>query len=42
MKCLNCAKNLSCGCKKRKASDGKSCCTSCLKSYETKLSTIKK
>ncbi len=40
-KCLNCNKNLSCGCKKRTASDGKSCCSDCLSSYEAGLKKLK-
>lgn len=35
--CPNCKKSLSCGCQKRKASDGKPVCTNCVKSYESKL-----
>lgn len=38
-KCANCGKALSCGCKRRNASNGKSCCTSCVSAYEK---TIKK
>ena len=37
MKCSNCNSRLSCGCQKRTASDGKSCCTSCISAYEQKL-----
>ena len=36
-KCGNCGKALNCGCKKRKASDGKSCCAACVKQYEASL-----
>ena len=36
-KCSNCNKNLSCGCQKRKASDGKAVCTNCVNSYEASL-----
>jgi hypothetical protein len=32
--CSNCKKNLSCGCQKRVASDGKSACSSCIGKYE--------
>lgn len=39
-KCLNCNKSLSCGCKKRTASDGKSCCSDCLSTYEAGLKNI--
>jgi hypothetical protein len=35
--CSNCKKTLSCGCQKRKASDGKSVCSNCLTSYEATL-----
>jgi len=35
--CSNCKSNLSCGCQKRTASDGKSVCTKCQTSYEAKL-----
>jgi hypothetical protein len=37
MKCNNCGKNLSCGCKKRVAKDGTSCCSSCVTVYNNKL-----
>lgn len=33
-KCGNCGKSLSCGCQKRKASDGASVCSSCVANYE--------
>ena len=35
--CGNCRNKLSCGCKTRKASDGKSCCVSCVTNYERQL-----
>jgi uncharacterized protein YbaR (Trm112 family) len=35
--CPNCKANLSCGCQKRKASDGTQVCTTCIGSYEAKL-----
>ena len=35
--CLNCKKSLSCGCQKRKASNGTSVCSSCITTYESKL-----
>jgi len=38
-KCGNCKATLGCSCKKRTASDGKSCCANCLSAYEK---TIKK
>lgn len=37
MKCQNCGKKLSCGCKKRTAEDGKSCCSSCVQTYNAAL-----
>ena len=40
--CTNCKRNLSCGCQKKTASDGKSCCANCIKQYETNLKNIKK
>ncbi len=36
-KCTNCGKALGCSCKRRKASDGKSCCAACVKAYEAKI-----
>lgn len=39
--CLNCRKNLSCGCQKRTASDGKSVCSTCITSYEVRAKKIK-
>lgn len=36
--CPNCNKKLSCGCQKRKASNGKMVCVNCLGSYEKKTS----
>lgn len=35
--CSNCKTNMSCGCQKRSASDGKSVCSKCLASYEASL-----
>jgi hypothetical protein len=37
MICENCNTQLSCGCQKKTASDGKIVCSSCLKAYEDKL-----
>lgn len=37
MNCPNCNSQLSCGCQKRKASDGKEVCTNCLPFYEANL-----
>jgi hypothetical protein len=35
--CLNCKKNLSCGCQKKTSSDGKSVCATCITQYEINL-----
>lgn len=32
--CNNCRTKLGCSCKRRTASDGKSCCATCLPGYE--------
>mgnify|MGYP003351488960 CR=1 FL=1 len=37
--CLNCRRKLSCGCQKRTASDGTSACSSCIASYNAKLTS---
>jgi hypothetical protein len=37
--CSNCKKNLSCGCQKKKASDGVSVCNNCIGTYEAKKSS---
>jgi hypothetical protein len=42
MKCQNCGKKLNCGCKKRTANDGKSCCSSCVTTYNNQLATSEK
>ena len=42
MNCPNCQSQLSCGCQKRKASDGKEVCTSCLTFYEASLGNTPK
>lgn len=39
--CSNCKKNLSCGCQKKKASDGTSVCASCITSYEAQTNKNK-
>lgn len=39
--CSNCNRHLSCGCQKRKASDGKSVCASCAANYELKLKQVR-
>jgi hypothetical protein len=36
-KCNNCGKTLSCGCKKRTAKDGKSCCQDCVNTYNAAI-----
>jgi len=35
--CGNCGIQLSCGCQRRDASDGKSCCDQCINVYETSI-----
>lgn len=37
--CNNCHIQLGCGCQRRNASDGKSCCEECIEAYERKLKT---
>ena len=39
--CVNCGDHLSCGCQRRDASDGKSCCENCIAAYEAKLQQVK-
>jgi len=41
MNCNNCGARMSCGCQKRRASDGTSCCSTCLSFYEKKLKAEK-
>lgn len=41
MTCPNCKKTLTCGCQKKKASDGKDVCVNCISAYENSLSTLK-
>lgn len=41
MNCNNCGARMSCGCQKRRASDGTSCCSTCLPFYEKKLKADK-
>tara|TARA_R100001460_G_scaffold82449_1_gene123429 strand:+ start:538 stop:681 length:144 start_codon:yes stop_codon:yes gene_type:complete len=36
-KCTNCGRRLSCGCQRRKASNGIQVCSSCITAYEAKL-----
>lgn len=40
-KCSNCGTKLGCSCKKRTASDGRSCCANCISKYEQSLQKIK-
>jgi hypothetical protein len=35
--CGNCGVQLSCGCQRRDASDGKSCCDQCISAYELSI-----
>jgi len=35
--CPNCNAQLSCGCQKRTASNGTTCCENCIKTYEANL-----
>lgn len=35
--CPNCKRKLSCGCQKKKASNGSIVCSSCITSYEKKV-----
>lgn len=37
--CQNCKKNLSCGCQRKTASDGKQVCSYCINAYERSKST---
>lgn len=37
MRCPNCDSQLSCGCQKRTASDGKEVCTNCMSFYEASV-----
>jgi len=39
-KCENCGVNISCGCQKRKASNGTPACSSCLNTLESKIKII--
>lgn len=38
MNCTNCHAKLSCGCQQRVATNGASCCTSCVAAYNQRLS----
>lgn len=40
-KCLNCDSQITCGCQRRHASDGKLVCTKCLEQYEKTLVELK-
>lgn len=39
--CTNCKNQLSCGCQKRAASDGRAVCTTCIAPYEAKIKNLK-
>ena len=39
--CNNCRTKLGCSCKRRTASDGKSCCATCVSKYEQTLKQSK-
>jgi hypothetical protein len=39
--CGNCKAKLSCGCQRRKATDGTQVCSNCITNYETKLKANK-
>jgi hypothetical protein len=38
--CPNCKARITCGCQKRKASDGKQVCSTCLNKYEMGLKKL--
>lgn len=38
--CSNCNAQITCGCQRRTATDGKAVCTSCITAYEAKLSEL--
>jgi hypothetical protein len=40
-KCLNCDSQITCGCQRRHATDGKLVCTKCIADYEKKLAELK-
>jgi hypothetical protein len=41
MNCPNCNSQITCGCQKRTASDGKQVCSNCLNAYENTLKAEK-
>ena len=41
-RCRNCNVKIGCSCKTRKATDGKSCCVSCVTGYNAKLKHVKR
>lgn len=41
MKCPNCGAKHGCGCKKRTANDGTTCCTKCVNAYNARTSKNK-
>jgi len=40
MTCVNCKSQLSCGCQKRTASDGKIVCSNCVATYNRSIANI--
>lgn len=40
-KCLNCDSQITCGCQRRHATDGRLVCTKCLADYEKKIAEQK-
>lgn len=38
-KCKNCGTKITCGCQKRVAKDGTSCCTKCVSTYNNSLNS---
>ena len=39
-KCSNCGTRITCGCQKRVAKDGTSCCTKCVGQYNKSIQTL--
>ena len=39
-KCANCGTNMSCGCQKRKASNGAIACSTCINALELKIKSL--
>ena len=40
-KCLNCDNQITCGCQRRHATNGKLVCTKCIEQYEKALAELK-